>query len=320
MPQTRAEAAITVRNITRRHRKVTALDNVSVSFAANQIHGLLGRNGAGKTSLMSILSGQDWPSSWSVNVFGASPAENERILPSICFVREDQTYMDDAKPHHAFRAASLAFPHWDQDLAQRLVEDFRLPMKTRIKKMSKGQRSAVGVIIGLASRAPITVFDEPYMGLDAVARQLFYDRLLEDYAEHPRTIILSSHLIDEIAHLIENVVLIDRGSILLNEPVEELRGRAVTLVGPAEAVNQVVSGYEVLSKELMGRMSRVTVLGPLSAADQQLITEHDLDVMPVSLQQLVVRLTTRATDTQASADPQSRTGAESSTAHQEVSA
>src|SRR5699024_11851527 len=113
------------------------------------------------------------------------------------------------------------------------------------KKMSRGQKSAVGVSIGLASRAPLTVFDEPYMGLDAVARQLFYDRLLEDYAENPRTIVMSSHLIDEIAYLLEHVEVSDQGKILVDESAEELADRAVTLVGHGAAV-LLVAGYRTM--------------------------------------------------------------------------
>lgn len=285
--------AIQVRGITRRYRSATALDGVTVSFEKDMIHGLLGRNGAGKTSLMSVITGQDWPTEGEVEVFGQRPHENEQVLPRICFVREDQRYIDDSKAIHAFKAAALAFPNWDWDFAEQLIADFNLPQQTRIKKMSKGQRSAVGVIIGLASRADVTFFDEPYMGLDAVARQLFYDRLLEDYAEHPRTIVLSSHLIDEIAHLIESVVLIDAGKVLLDEPVEQLRDRAVTLVGRAEAVAEIVGGHEVLNRESLGRMARTTVLGALSESEQRRVTELDIDVVPVSLQQLVVHLTKR---------------------------
>ena len=285
--------AVRARGITRRYGSVTALEDVTVSFEKDMIHGLLGRNGAGKTSLMSIATGQDWPTEGDVEVFGQRPHENEQVLPRICFVREDQRYIDEAKAGHAFRAAALAFPNWDWQLAKRLMADFNLPEKTRIKKMSKGQRSAVGVIIGLASRADVTFFDEPYMGLDAVARQVFYDRLLEDYAQHPRTVVLSSHLIDEIAHLIENVVLIDRGSVLLTEPVEQLRGRAVTLVGKTDSVTELVGRREVLHREILGRMERTTVLGALTEAERRRILELDIEVVPVSLQQLVVHLTTR---------------------------
>ncbi|MDO5493726.1 MAG: ABC transporter ATP-binding protein [Nesterenkonia sp.] len=287
------EAAVEVRDLTRRYGDSLALDRVSLSLERDVIHGLLGRNGAGKTTLMSLMTAQDWPSTGDVEVLGQRPHENEKVLPRICFVREDQRYIDDARAAHAFRAAARAFPRWDQAVADRLMADFRVPERTRIKKMSKGQRSAVGVIIGIASRAEVTFFDEPYMGLDAVARQLFYDRLLEDYAEHPRTIVLSSHLIDEIAHLVENVVVIDGGRILVDEPAEVLRGRAVTLVGRAEAVEEIVGSREVLHREALGRMVRTTVLGALDDAERHRVDELDVDLVPVSLQQLVVRLTSR---------------------------
>lgn len=286
-------AVIEVDGVTRRYRSTTALDAVSVRFEKDVIHGLLGRNGAGKTTLMSMITAQEWPSSGDVRVFGQHPHENEQVLPRICFVREEQQYIDDARASHAFAAAAMAFPRWDQEFAEQLAADFKVPEKTRIKKMSRGQRSAVGVIIGLASRAEVTFFDEPYMGLDAVARQLFYDRLLADYAEHPRTIVLSSHLIDEIAHLIEHVVLLDEGRVVLDEPVEQLRDRAVTLVGRADAVGELAAGRTVLQHEAMGRTARTTVLGGLDDGERRRAGELDLDLLPVSLQQLVVHLTSR---------------------------
>lgn len=283
--------AIEAQGVTRRYKDTVALDNVTLSFEKDRIHGLLGRNGAGKTTMMSVMTAQDWPSEGEVRVFGQVPHENEQVLPDICFVREDQRYPEDAYAKHAFAAARDAFENWDEDFAQQLIKDFNLPLKTTIKKMSRGQKSAVGVIIGLASRAPLTVFDEPYMGLDAVARQLFYDRLLQDYAEHPRTVVVSSHLIDEIAYLLEHVVVIDRGEILVDESAEDLAGRAVTIVGNAQSVEQVVGGREELAREELGRIVRVTVLGKLSAEERQLVTELDLDLIPVSLQQLIVHLT-----------------------------
>lgn len=290
--------AIEANGVSRRYKDTIALDNVTLSFEKNKIHGLLGRNGAGKTTMMSVMTAQDWPTDGEVRVFGQVPHENEQILPDICFVREDQRYPEDALAKHAFAAARDAFENWDEDFAQRLIEDFRLPLKTPIKKMSRGQKSAVGVIIGLASRAPLTVFDEPYMGLDAVARQLFYDRLLEDYSEHPRTIVVSSHLIDEIAYLLEHVVVIDRGEILVDESAEDLAGRAVTLVGHDDAVKRVIGDRETLSREEMGRIVRVTVLGKLTAEERQLVSELDLELIPVSLQQLIVHLTRNNTDEQ----------------------
>ena len=261
-------------HLTKRFGSTVALDDVSVSFDAETIYGLLGRNGAGKTTLMSILTAQNLATSGDVTVFGEHPYENAGVLSRLCFVRESQKYPDDARPTHAFAAARLCFANWDDELADRLIADFDLPVDTRIKKLSRGQFSAVVVIIGLASRAELTFFDEPYLGLDAVARQLFYDRLIEDYAEHPRTIVLSSHLIDEIADLLEKVVVIDRGRILIDEDADTLRARAFGLVGPAEAIDRFTAGREVLHRETLGHVASVTVLGALSVTAGVTLAAH----------------------------------------------
>lgn len=284
-------AVIEVENLTKRYRDTLALDDVSFSIEPNTIYGLLGRNGAGKTTIMSILTAQNFATSGRVRVFGEEPYENARVLSRLCFVRESQRYPDDAQPRHALRMASLFFPNWDQDLADRLVEEFRLPLKRRIKKLSRGQLSAVGVIIGLASRAEITFFDEPYLGLDAVARQIFYDRLLEDYAEHPRTIVLSSHLIDEVSNLLERVLVVDDGRIVMDEDTDSVRDRAANIVGDAAAVDAFVAGREVIHRESLGRVASVTVLGALTSADRAALAQAGLEVTPVSLQQLIVRTT-----------------------------
>ncbi|MGL3148895.1 ABC transporter ATP-binding protein [Microbacterium sp. A82] len=287
-------AVIEVKNLTKHYKQTNALDNVSLSIEGGSIYGLLGRNGAGKTTLMSILTAQNFATSGDVKVFGEHPYENARVLSRVCFVRESQKYPDDATPGHAFRAARLFFTNWDQGLADQLIRDFQLPMKQTIKKLSRGQLSAVGVIIGLASRAEITFFDEPYLGLDAVARQIFYDHLLEDYAEHPRTIILSSHLIDEVSNLIEKVIVIDSGTILLDEDTDTLRDRAVTVVGDAAKVDAWATGRDILHREALGRVASVTVLGHLSDAERAEVSASGLDLAPVSLQQLIVRLTQKA--------------------------
>ncbi len=294
---------IEVTGLTKHYRDTLALDDVSLRFDENIIYGLLGRNGAGKTTLMSILTAQNFASRGTVRVFGEDPYENARVLSRICFVRESQKYPDDATPLHAFRTAALFFPNWSQKFADDLIAAFRLPVKTRIKKLSRGQLSAVGVIIGLASRAEITFFDEPYLGLDAVARQIFYDRLMADYIEHPRTVILSSHLIDEVSNLIERVVLIDAGRILLDEDTDAVRDRAATIVGDAAAVDAFTAGREVLHRETLGHVASVTVLGTLTADDRAHLAASGLDVGAVSLQQLVVRLSQRAAAAGTNADP-----------------
>ena len=271
--------------VTKRYGALAALDGVSVELAENTIHGLLGRNGAGKTTLMKILTGQAFETGGTVEVFGQHPYENAEVLSRVCFVKESQQYPEKFRVKHALRAAELLYPNWDAACAAALLADFAVPAGHLLGKLSRGQLSAVGVIIGLASRAPLTLFDEPYLGLDAVARQLFYDRLLADYAEHPRTIVLSTHLIDEVSALIDHVVLLDHGKVLIDADAESLRGEAVAVTGPADAVERFAAGYRELHRERIGGSLRVTLTG----APQR--PEPGLAFEPVSLQQLVVRTT-----------------------------
>ena len=295
-------AVIEVKNLTKRYRKTTALDNLSLTIEKDCIYGLLGRNGAGKTTLMSILTAQNFATSGELRVFGQNPYENAGVLSRMCFVRESQKYPEDALPKHAFKAASLFFPNWSQELADRLITDFQLPKKTRIKKRSRVHPPAAGVIAGSASRAKVTSFDEPYLGLDAVARQIFYDRLLEDYSEHPRTIILSSHLIDEVSNLIEKVIVIDGGRIIMDDDTDTVRDRATNIVGDSAAVEAFIAGREVVHRESLGRVSSVTVIGRLTDEDHAQLVAANLDVAPVSLQQLIVRTTQAAAAAAALAD------------------
>lgn len=285
---------ISARGLSKFYPRTTALNDVSFDLDEGKVYGLLGRNGSGKTTLMSILTAQGFASRGSFTVFGEAPFENSAVLRRICFVRENQVYPSDAKPVHAFDSARLFFENWDQALADRLIREFQIPLHTRIKKLSRGQLSAVGIVIGMASRAEITFFDEPYLGLDAVARQIFYDRLLQDYAENPRTIVLSSHLIDEVANLLEHVLVLDRGRLILNSSSDDVRGSAVNVVGPTETVTTFIRGREVIHSESLGRVTSVTVMGRLSREEQNAMRAAGLDLAPVSLQQLVVRASQHA--------------------------
>ena len=284
------DKVIEVTGLTKRFGSVTAVDDATFSVERNKIYGLLGRNGAGKTTLMQLLTGQDFATSGSIQVFGQSPVENASVLQRVSFIKESQRYPDDFRAKHVFKSAPWFFSNWDEDFAQQLIADFRLPLNRRIKKMSRGQVSAIGVIVGLASRAPLTFFDEPYLGLDAVARQTFYDRLLADYAEHPRTVVLSTHLIDEVSNLLEHVLVIDEGRIIINEDAESLRGSATNLVGTGAAVDAFVGSREVLHRDAIGGLVSVTVLG-LTAGERKDASAAGLELAPVSLQQLIIRRT-----------------------------
>ncbi len=273
---------------------VLAVNQVSFSIEANKIYGLLGRNGAGKTTIMQVITAQLCPSSGEVSVFGEAPCENSRVLSQICFVKDNQKYPNGYRVIDVLEQAALFFPHWDREYAFALIEDFRLPLKRRMKALSRGMLSTAGIIVGLASHAPLTIFDEPYLGVDAGARGLFYDQLLEDYAEHPRAVILSTHLIDEVNRLLEHILVIDQGRLILDEEAEALRGRAFTIVGPAARVDSYTAGKEVLARSPFGGLVSATVMSNGNASDRQQAETLGLELAPVSLQQLMVHLTSES--------------------------
>lgn len=279
--------AIETRGLTRVHGDTRALDEVTVSIRKNTITGLLGRNGAGKTTFMSLVTAQDRPTAGGIEVFGEQPFENAKALEQMCFIRDNQRYPDDYKLIHALRAAKIFYPNWDQALADELVELFRIPKKPIIKKFSRGQFSALGIVLGLASRSPVTFFDEPYLGLDATARTHFYDVLLRDYAEHPRTIVLSTHLIDEMDRLLEHVIILDRGRVVQDAGVDELRGMAHQVSGRARTVADYVAGRRVLSRHGIGGLATVVVEGRVTPEDRAAAAAADLELAAVSLQELV---------------------------------
>ena len=157
--------------------------------------------------------------------------------------------------------------------------------------LSRGQRSALGVVLGLAARAPLTLLDETYLGMDAAARDTFYRELLADYVAHPRTVILSTHLIGEVADLFERVVIIDRGRLVLHEEADVLRGRGVTVTGPAAAVDAFVAGRTVLSEQSLGGVRAATLYGNVDEADTARAEAAGLTLGPVGIQDLFIHLT-----------------------------
>ncbi|MFI7428693.1 ATP-binding cassette domain-containing protein [Micromonospora sp. NPDC049836] len=288
-------SVVAAAGLTKRFGDVTALNDVTFTLTENRIYGLLGRNGAGKTTLMQLITGQNSVTVGDLTLFGERPFENERALMQVVFIKESQKYPAAYQVRHVLSLASRLFPNWDEDFAQSLVDEFELPRKRTVRKLSRGMTSALGVTIGLAARAPLTFFDEPYLGLDAVARQLFYDRLLADYAENPRTVVLSTHLIDEVADLIEHVLLLDHGKLLLDAPSEELRGQVMEASGPAEAVDGFATAHRALHREQLGGTARTTLRGSFDNAERMRAKKLGIDLAPVSLQQAVVRLTAEGT-------------------------
>jgi len=278
---------VKVVRLNKQYEDHNAIQDINFSIKENKIFGLLGRNGAGKTTLMKMITAQIFPTSGELLVFGEEPYENVKVLNQICFVKESQKYPDNFNVRDILEVSKSFFPYWDEEYAHSLVEDFNLPLKKKNRGLSRGMHSALGIVIGLASRAPLTIFDEPYLGLDAVSRELFYNRLMEDYTEHPRTVILSTHLIDEVSNLLEHILVIDKGQLIIDEDAENLRGKAYTVTGQTSKVEAFIIGKEVIHREPFGGLLSATVINN----ENSFVHIPGLEISPVSLQQLIVHLT-----------------------------
>lgn len=281
---------IQIENVTKTYDEAKVIDQVTLHVEENKIYGLLGRNGAGKTTLMKLITAQVFPTSGEISVFGEQPYENINVLENICFIKESQQYPDNYRVQDALDVARYLFKYWNEEFAMELVEEFQLPLKQKIKKLSRGMHSTVGIIIGLASRAPLTIFDEPYLGLDAVSRNIFYTKLIEDFGNYPRTIILSTHLIDEVSNILEHVFVIDKGKILIDQDAEELRGMAFNVSGLRGLVDSFIQGKKVIHQESIGGLLTATLMGD-SPELPKLAKNYGLEVTPISLQQMIVHLT-----------------------------
>jgi ABC-2 type transport system ATP-binding protein len=286
---------IELRDLTVRYGDTVAVDGLSATLDGPGIHGLLGRNGSGKTSLLSTLAAFRPASSGEVLLDGEPVFENPAAVRRICFIRGAGDTVEHDWPadrvRDALGVAGLLRPGWDATYADELVGRFQLRPKQRLSELSRGQRSALGVVLGLASRAPVTIFDETYLGMDAPSRYTFYDALLAYHVEHPRTFVLSTHLIEEVASLFETVTIIDEGRLVLQSSAEGLRAAGAAVTGPADAVAAFTAGRRVLATRSLGPTRSDTVFGELDEDDRRRARAAGLELGPVSIQDLFVHLT-----------------------------
>ncbi|MBO6016085.1 MAG: ABC transporter ATP-binding protein [Lachnospiraceae bacterium] len=283
--------ALVCKNISKRYKDTKVLTDIDLTIEKGKIYGLIGRNGVGKTTLLSIMSAQNPPTKGEVTLDGEPVWENAAALRRICFSRElnamNGNMPNTVKVKEYLRMASFYYENWDKEMADRLVKKFGLDIKKQMIKLSKGMLSMVTIIVALASKAEYTFLDEPVAGLDVVARDDFYRLLIDEYAESGRTFIISTHIIDEASDVFEEVVVLKSGKILLKENTETLLSRAVHISGSKEEVDRISEGHTCYESGSTGRSKGVTVL---LDEGQSLESGTNVNVQKMTLQQLFVAL------------------------------
>ena len=285
MSELRAEGII------KTYGKKDVLHGVDLTLESGKIYGLIGRNGAGKTTLLSILTSQNPASKGSVTYNGEPVWENPKVLEHLCFSRELNQMTGNSsnqmKVKEYLRIAATFFPHWDKEMAQYLIKEFGIDVKKRIGKLSKGMLSMVTIIVALASKAEFTFLDEPVAGLDVVAREKFYELLVEEFSQTGRTFVVSTHIIEEAADVLEEVIIVDQGKILLKENTQELLDRSFHISGHEDEVEKATAGLTLHHEERLGRSRGVTVL---LEPGQKIPDQYDVSIQKLSLQKVFVAL------------------------------
>lgn len=275
----------------RYNRKFYGLKDVSFTIEGDKIVGLIGRNGAGKTSLLSLLAAFRRPTEGSVLVNDEAVYENAKAMEQIAFLWDKSQTEEAERVKFHFERAAMFRPNWDMEYALKLSEMFGLDLKKKVNKLSRGMQSAMNVTIGLASRAPVTIFDEAYLGMDAPNRKLFYTELLKDYVDHPRTIIFSTHYIGEVEHMFEEVVMLHEGRLIAHDEIENLKQRGIRLVGGESAVKALLEGKQVLSIETLGNTMAAVILGDFDEDERQRAEDDGIEFDRPSLQDLFIHMT-----------------------------
>lgn len=277
--------AIELKHVSKSFGGVHALSDVSLSFGGGKIYGLLGSNGAGKTTMLNIITNRLYADSGEVLIDGESAPGRDKALSKVYMMAEQNLFPESMKVKAALKITADFLPSFDLELAMELAKKFGLPMNKKVKALSTGYSSIIRIILALSAGTPYVIFDEPVLGLDAQHRDMFYRLLMEHCGGGEQTVIISTHLIQEAAPLIEHAVIIKDGKILRNAPSEELKGAAHTVTGPAGLVDGYIAGHRVLNTTSIGGLKTVCVEGEPDAR-----VPAGLEVSPMGLQDYFISL------------------------------
>lgn len=250
---------VQLRGVSYRYFRHDAVTGVNADVEAGKITGLLGRNGSGKTTLEMLIAGQ-LKAVGDIRVAGEPVWENPRLMPNIAFISDDPAIFRDSKLATTVELWEQVRPTFSREVVESLLDAWEVSLKKSPNKLSRGQKSAFYAALGIASRSPLTIFDEVHLGMDAVLRRDFYDVLLQDFIAHPRTIMISSHNVNEIEDLIENVLIMDAGKIVVAGSGDDVRaqystpGQVASLTDVLAAVNNRRTSSEALAQ--LGKSDR----------------------------------------------------------------
>jgi ABC-2 type transport system ATP-binding protein len=240
-----------------------------------------------------LLSAFRRPTSGTLTIGGEDNFENAKIMSNISFHYEKNYTEETSTVKKMLKYVGKYRKNYDEEYAYKLAEMFELQIEKPVYKLSKGKQSAFEVIMGLASRCPITIFDESYLSMDAPTRVKFYNEVLEEQSREPRIFILSTHLVSEMDYLFDEVLILHEGKLLVHDEYETLVSKGMTVTGLAEKVDEFTKGMKVLNQQRLGNTKAVTIYRENSRDLAAKAKSAGLEVGPISLQDLFIYITER---------------------------
>lgn len=283
---------INCKHVSKSYGSKNIINDITLHIQEQTISGLIGRNGAGKTTLLKMIAGFWRSSKGSLQVFEKNPFDNLTVSANTIFIDDRMVFPETLTLERILTESGKFYRNWDARLAERLFDYFNFDTNDFHRHLSKGKKSTFNMIVGLASRSPLTIFDEPTTGMDQSVRKDFYRALLKDYLAYPRTIIISSHHLDEIEDLLENVLLIDEGKLIFHIPIDEMREHAIGITGDYSQLDAWSRHAEVLHKEKIGVDNMYLVVK--NTISQAELIQKGFTISAVSCSDLAVYMTQKS--------------------------
>lgn len=273
---------IELKQVTKQYGQATVLKNITLSIEDPGIYCLLGRNGAGKTTLLKSIAGYQNITSGSIQVDGKA-ITTSTLDTGVSYIENFAKHFN-LPVQKLLRIASEVNPNYDHDFAAEMMDRFELEGKKKFRHLSLGMKTMVSTIICLASSKDVILLDEPVLGFDALMRVEFYDMLTESFRKHPRIILVSTHIIEEIAKTIQKLILIDRGSVRFFDTLQAVETKAFCISGLQKDVEAATKDRNVIGQDAVGGLVTRYIF------DNPPEETGSLEIRPLSLQEFFIQM------------------------------